>query len=274
MKDIGRLQKKTITDKNGRKRTVYVSMNQDAPTTRSKSPQEQKTERVKTNASGSRDKVKQVHDSEEASVSKKKEAGKNEENKKRNKVSGFLHKQRSKYNFSDTELKAKTKIGQLLEKKKIAVIKQIKEEIHEVKEAGHAIKKILTGKRKELTKHEVKALKAVAIHAVLVIASSAAMGGFSHGLAKIPVKLALSYLKHVGILRGGHALAFAKGENMERAIKDYINSNWILKADEESDDPSSEGDVNIDDMLDKFLSGFIKYIKGDYLGKSKNDKDE
>jgi len=100
-----------------------------------------------------------------------------------------------------------------MKKKGKGILKGLKEEVHEWKEAGSGIKKLATGM--QMNDHEKKAIRDVAIHMGMVVAM-ATMGGdagesaIAAKAALMAKKVGLGYLEHAGILRAGHALLFAK----------------------------------------------------------------
>lgn len=131
-------------------------------------------------------------------------------------------------------------LGSFLEKKKAGIIKAVKDEIHEYKEAGSGLKKFFSGNKSEITSHEKKAIKTVAIHLGVVIGSMAITGGLSglasKGVAALGKGIAMHYFEHAGLMRLGHVLAFAKAEG-ELSEKEY------------------------DELMNKLLDDIIKHIE-------------
>lgn len=100
-----------------------------------------------------------------------------------------------------------SKAGSLMKRKAKAIVKSIKNEVKEWKEAGSGLKKFFTGEKP--TKHEIQAIKAIAIHTAIVT-GIAVVGSAS--ITAFATNLGLGYLEHTGILRIGHALLFAKAD--------------------------------------------------------------
>jgi len=109
-------------------------------------------------------------------------------------------------------------LGQALKDKAAGAWKAIKKgakhEVEEFKAAGEGVGKFFKGE--QLTGHEKKALKAVAIKVVTTAVFGAAFGGLSHGVAAFGKHVAMEFIPHVvgeTILKGaGKAALFADME--------------------------------------------------------------
>jgi hypothetical protein len=106
-----------------------------------------------------------------------------------------------------------------------AIKKGAKHEVEEFKAAGAGVKNFFSGK--ELSEHEKKALKAVAIKVATTAIFGAAMGGAGHGALAFGKHVAMEFIPHVvgeTILKGaGKAAIFAGDEDddvyMERFMQ-------------------------------------------------------
>jgi hypothetical protein len=109
-------------------------------------------------------------------------------------------------------------LGQTLKDKAKGALKAIKKgfkhEVEEFKEAGKGVKNFFSGK--PLSKHEQKALKAVAFKVVTTAVFGAAFGGLSHGVAAFGKHVAMEFIPHIigeTILKGaGKAAVFADAD--------------------------------------------------------------
>lgn len=167
-----------------------------------------------------------------------------EAKKVRGKVGEAVKQVKEKVGVKTKEVKKKQEASydkhegaSLFKKKMKGIVKNIKAEVQEWKSAGVGIKKLVT-KSGDLTDHEKKAIKTVAIHAAIVVASSLLTAGGA-GVLALGKSIALGYLEHAGILKIGHALAFAKaedeGDHEEHEAEHYIErmimsmSNYMEK---------------------------------------------
>lgn len=144
-------------------------------------------------------------------------------------------------------------------KKKDGIIKALKEEVHEFKEAGSGLKKFFSDKTDEMTSHEKKAIKTISIHLGIVIGSMALTGGLagaaSKGIGALGKGIVAHYLEHAGLTKIGHVLAFAKAEGeltdeeidkiLGHLIDEILNhiesgniseEDWLKMGDQSSDD--------------------------------------
>ena len=109
-------------------------------------------------------------------------------------------------------------LGQALKDKAAGAWKAIKKgakhEVEEFKAAGSGVKNFFSGK--ELSEHEIKAVKAVGFKIVTTALFGAAMGGLGHGVAAFGKHVAMEFIPHVigeTILKGaGKAALFADME--------------------------------------------------------------
>jgi hypothetical protein len=90
-------------------------------------------------------------------------------------------------------------LGQALKDKAAGALKAIKKgfkhEVEEFKEAGKGVQNFFSGK--PLSKHEQKALKAVAFKVVTTAVFGAALGGTAHGAAYFAKHVAMEFIPHV-----------------------------------------------------------------------------
>lgn len=144
----------------------------------------------------------------------------------------------------------RSKAAKFLRAKAKGFVKGLKHEIEHIKEAGIALKKIATGKAKEMTSHEKKALKKVGISLGLTVATMLATGGvsaFTHGFGPAAGHLGLHFAEHGVIETALASLAFAKA---------------IENAMEETEGPS---DKEMDQMLTQLVDSFIDWFEsGDW----------
>lgn len=116
----------------------------------------------------------------------------------------------------DADSEDRKGLANFLAKKKDGIIHALKDEVKEFKEAGHGLKKFFSGNKADITDHEKKAMKTIAIHLGIVVGSMALTGGLSglasKGIGALGKGIAAHYLEHSGIMRLGHVLAFAKSD--------------------------------------------------------------
>ena len=109
-------------------------------------------------------------------------------------------------------------LGQTLKDKAKGALKAIKKgfkhEVEEFKEAGKGVQNFFSGK--PLSKHEQKALKAVAFKVVTTALFGAALGGTAHGAAYFAKHVAMEFIPHIvgeTLLKGvAKAAVFADAE--------------------------------------------------------------
>ena len=114
--------------------------------------------------------------------------------------------------------KERRSLGQALKDKAAGAWKAIKKgakhEVEEFKAAGKGVQNFFSGK--ELSEHELKAVKAVAFKVVTTAVFGAAFGGLSHGVAAFGKHVAMEFIPHVigeTILKGvGKAAVFADAD--------------------------------------------------------------
>jgi len=157
-----------------------------------------------------------------------------------------------------------------LAKKKDGIIAAVKDEIHEFKETGSGLKKFFSGNKSEITAHEKKAMKTIAIHLGVVIGGMALTGGLSglasKGAGALAKGIVAHYFEHAGIMRLGHVLAFAKAEDGEKMseeefekilgelidnILEHIESGNISEDDWMAMGDSSSGDFDTVHSIDE-----------------------
>lgn len=185
IKDFAKLAKKKVMGKDGIMHTVWVKLGEDLHNWKQKQHAKYAEHKPK----------KQEEEKEVEAVS----ANDSKEEKK----------DMTKTDKAVSLLKAKTK----------GVVKGLKHEVQEWREAGAGIMKLMHGKAP--SKEEAAALKTVAVHLAIVSGIAAATGaGAALGGADGAVGAALvgakviggGFLEHVLSMRIGHALLFAKGE--------------------------------------------------------------
>ena len=105
-----------------------------------------------------------------------------------------------------------------------AIKKGAKHEVEEFKTAGAAVKNFFSGK--ELSEHEKKALKAVAIKVATTAIFGAVTGGAGHGALAFGKHVAMEFIPHVvgeTILKGaGSAALFAGDEDADAEMERFM----------------------------------------------------
>ena len=145
---------------------------------------------------------------------------------------GHLPKSKERSSFAD-----------MMRRKKAGIAKAIKHEVHEWKQAGNAVKKLVTGKT--ISKHEKQALKSVAIHVGLVVGPMALSGGLSAGLAATAKGLGFGLLEHTALIRGAQIAAFAsESKDKPETPEDYLT---VLVG--EMADAMEDADISIDSWI-------------------------
>ena len=140
--------------------------------------------------------------------------------KVKQKISNWTEKEKAFFerNEGAPGSKERRSLGQALKDKAAGALKAIKKgvkhEVEEFKAAGSGVKNFFSGK--PLSKHEQKALKAVAFKVVTTAVFGAAFGGLSHGVAAFGKHVAMEFIPHIigeTILKGaGKAAVFADAE--------------------------------------------------------------
>jgi hypothetical protein len=128
-------------------------------------------------------------------------------------------------------------IAQFFKDKAKGLVKAMKHEVKEFKEAGHAVSDLLHGKK--LHDHQKKALKTVLIHSAMVIGPMAISGGLSAGLSHVLPHLAGGFLEHSLVMSAGRAAMFASdtpknSELLEKMLEKF--ADYIADQDLSSDD--------------------------------------
>lgn len=261
-KDLSKLVKKTITDSKGNKKVVWVKPDGDDP----------KKERPKKEE----EETKPKQEKEEASDEDKQSYTMTDGDKQRfgkitEKLKGWVEKQKAQYDEENdsstsadaTEDEQRKGIANFLKKKGKAIVKGIKHEIHEWREAGHGIAKFAKGEK--LTSHEKKAIRDVAIHMGIVVALAASGGTGAAGAtlgskaAMLGGKIAFGYLEHAGLMRAGHALLFGKGES---EVLDILKAIEDSKTDEEAEH-----------NIERLLMSMADYVENYHGKESKKEED-
>lgn len=184
-KNYGKLQKKVITNKEGKRTTVYVDPN-------------------KKGGKGSKG------GGEEDAKGDEKDPKEGEERKIGDRLKDWVRNQEDQFNEQDPDKEAARKSKNLLRRKVDGVVKALKHEVDEWKTSGEAVGKVFKGQK--LSRHEKKAVRSCVLHAAFV-AGTAAIG--AGGAASFAKKVGVGFLEHTGILRGGQAMLFAKAEEGE-----------------------------------------------------------
>ena len=141
------------------------------------------------------------------------------------------------------------------------VVKAVKHEVHEYKEAGQGIKAVLGGKK--MSKDQKKAVKTVAMHIAIGVAAAvltansplAAAGAFAKGVARHTALKAVSRaMGHLHVLDEIGHIGHGVGEFMSH-LASTENPSLILyryaAETEEGDDP------DIDDILGNFMTANV-----------------
>ena len=146
-------------------------------------------------------------------------------------------------------------LGQTLKDKAAGAWKAIKKgakhEVEEFKAAGSGVKNFFSGK--ELSEHEVKAVKAVGFKIVTTALFGAATGGIAHGAAAFGKHVAMEFIPHVigeTILKGaGRAALFADMEGEAETDANMIKfTEMIAKGLEEME----ISDEMMEQMVDSY----------------------
>jgi hypothetical protein len=125
-------------------------------------------------------------------------------------------------------------LGQALKDKAAGALKAIKKgfkhEVEEFKEAGKGVQNFFSGK--PLSKHEQKALKAVAFKVVTTAVFGAALGGTAHGAAYFAKHVAMEFIPHVvgeTLLKGvAKAAVFADAEGEAETDANMIKFTELI----------------------------------------------
>lgn len=130
-------------------------------------------------------------------------------------IKGFNEEQRKFFTEGQhkPESEERRKLGDMIKDKSKGIAKAVKHEVKEWKLAANALRKLKRGEK--LDQHDKAAMKAVAIHAGIVIGEMALTGGLAHGLAVAVPHLATGLLQHSAIVNFGKAAIYAKAEDEE-----------------------------------------------------------
>ena len=197
--------------------------------------------------------------------------------------------------------KERRSLGQALKDKAAGAWKAIKKgakhEVEEFKAAGKGVQNFFSGK--ELSEHELKAVKAVAFKVVTTAVFGAAFGGLSHGVAAFGKHVAMEFIPHVigeTILKGvGKAAVFADAEgeaemdvNMvkfaeliakgleEMEITDEMMEQMVdsynKKKEENPQKEMTEENIDLsNELMLEMIYGFIDEAKGQTFTAIKKD---
>lgn len=153
--------------------------------------------------------------------------------------------------------KERRSLGQALKDKAAGALKAIKKgamhEVEEFKAAGKGVQNFFSGK--PLSKHEQKALKAVAFKVVTTAVFGAAFGGLSHGVAAFGKHVAMEFIPHIvgeTLLKGvGKAAVFADADGEAE-----MDAN-ILKFTELISKGLEEMEIS-DEMMEEMVDSYNK----------------
>jgi hypothetical protein len=233
--------------------------------------------------------------------------------KVKQKISNWTEKEKAFFerNEGAPGSKERRSLGQALKDKAAGALKAIKKgakhEVEEFKAAGSGVKNFFSGK--PLSKHEQKALKAVAFKVVTTAVFGAAFGGLSHGVAAFGKHVAMEFIPHIigeTILKGaGKAAVFAdadgeaetdanvlkftemiaKGleemeitpEMMEQMVDSYNEKkeNGEVDSDTTTTGVKAEHLHLVDELMLEMIYGFIDEAKtksGKYSARNKQSK--
>ena len=217
--------------------------------------------------------------------------------KVKQKISNWTEKEKAFFerNEGAPGSKERRSLGQALKDKAAGALKAIKKgvkhEVEEFKAAGSGVKNFFSGK--PLSKHEQKALKAVAFKVVTTAVFGAAFGGLSHGVAAFGKHVAMEFIPHIigeTILKGvGKAAVFAdadgeaetdanilkftemisKGleemeispEMMEQMVDSYNEKKENGEVETETPAVKAEHLHLVDELMLEMIYGFINEIK-------------
>ena len=151
--------------------------------------------------------------------------------------------------------KERRSLGQALKDKAAGALKAIKKgamhEVEEFKAAGSGVKNFFSGK--PLSKHEQKAVKAVAFKVVTTAVFGAAFGGLSHGVAAFGKHVAMEFIPHIigeTILKGaGKAAVFADMEGEAEMDANMVKFAEMIADGLENMEISPE---MMEDMVDSY----------------------
>jgi hypothetical protein len=138
-----------------------------------------------------------------------------------------------------------------------AIKKGFKHEVEEFKEAGKGVQNFFSGK--PLSKHEQKALKAVAFKVVTTALFGAALGGTAHGAAYFAKHVAMEFIPHIvgeTLLKGvAKAAVFADAEGEAEMDANMVKfAELIAKGLEEMPIP--------DEMMEQMVDSYNQKKEG------------
>jgi hypothetical protein len=141
------------------------------------------------------------------------------------------------------------------------VVKAVKHEVHEYKEAGHGIKAVLSGKK--MSKDQKKAIKTVAMHIAIGVAAAAlsasspiaAAGAFAKGMARHTALKAVSRaMGHLHVLDEVGHIGHGVGEFMSHLASTGNPALILYRYGAETDEG---GDPDVDDVLGNFMTASV-----------------
>ena len=141
------------------------------------------------------------------------------------------------------------------------VVKTVKHEVHEYKEAGQGISAVIHGKK--MSPGQKKAVKTVAVHLAIGVAAAAltssgplgAAGALAKGMARhIAMKAVSRALGHLHVLQEvGHI-----GHGVEGLMTHLASTNnpqvFLFRA---ADEAASGGDPDVDDVFGNFITASV-----------------
>lgn len=157
----------------------------------------------------------------------------------------FTKEQKKMFKDGDHLPNSKERKGfkSFIKRKAKGVVKALKHEVKEWKEAGGAVRKLVNGKKPN--DHEKKALKTVALHVGMVVGPMALSGGLSGGLAAVSKGIGLHLLEHTALIRGVQIAAFAsESADAERSDEELLE--LLVK---QMADAMASADISIDDWV-------------------------
>jgi hypothetical protein len=168
----------------------------------------------------------------------------------------FVSKNKKLFDTQEHAHPERSAAAKFLRGKVKGIVKGLKHEVEHIKEAGSAIKKVATGKFKDINDHEKKALKKIGISLGITVGSMLVTGGlhaFSHGAVSAFQHIGHHFVEHTLLEVGGLAAIFAKAND---------------------DDFNKDDDAVLDEGLDKITNAFIEYIENGDWSQIAKDGDE
>jgi len=164
----------------------------------------------------------------------------------KNVAKNYTEEQKKFFSGEDSKpgSKVRRSFGTFMSDKAKGLVKGLKAEVHEFKEAGEGLYNLAKGQK--ITHHQKTALKTILLHTAMVVGPMAISGGLSAGITHMLPSIATHFLEHSLMITAGKVALFAapEGETKgnEEAYDDLVEHLITKFSEYVADNDFSEED--------------------------------